>query len=100
MSPLYWRDHLSTRPNISESHSEISTRVPFCIVVRVGTVFSCKAWTMRGTDCAAKGCECFLHETLDGYRIDHSQAGLISGVVFDRLPPFGNCSGQRNHSKS
>ena len=24
-------DLLSTRPNISESHSEISTRVPFCI---------------------------------------------------------------------
>ena len=23
--------YLSTRPNISESHSEISTRVPFCI---------------------------------------------------------------------
>ena len=23
--------HLSTRPNISESHSEISTRVPHCI---------------------------------------------------------------------
>ena len=23
---------LGTRPNISESHSEISTRVPFCIV--------------------------------------------------------------------
>ena len=30
--------HLSTRPNISESHSEISTRVPYCItgVVRPG----------------------------------------------------------------
>ena len=27
----YSRRFLGTRPNISESHSEISTRVPFCI---------------------------------------------------------------------
>jgi hypothetical protein len=29
---LYWHDHLSTRPNISESNSGTSTRVPLCIV--------------------------------------------------------------------
>ena len=28
---LYWRGHLSTRPNISESNSGTSTRVPLCI---------------------------------------------------------------------
>ena len=28
---LYWHDHLSTRPNISESNSGTSTRVPLCI---------------------------------------------------------------------
>ena len=27
---------LGTRPNISETHSEISTRVPFCITVLKG----------------------------------------------------------------
>ena len=39
---------LGTRPNISESHSEISTRVPFCIAGSL--TFSCKRaadWTTR-----------------------------------------------------
>ena len=29
---------LGTRPNISESHSEISTRVPFCIAAGFGNL--------------------------------------------------------------
>ena len=30
-TPLYWHDDLSTRPNMRESNSGTSTRVPLCI---------------------------------------------------------------------
>ena len=46
-------DILSTRPNISESHSEISTRVPFCIAAgTMGTT------TGRGTHTRPEGSRC------------------------------------------
>ena len=39
-------DLLSTRPNISESHSEISTRVPLCIAQ--APTCMCLVWNMAG----------------------------------------------------
>ena len=42
-----------TRPNLSESHSEISTRVPFCIARgREGTLWRCDDCGWEGERCA------------------------------------------------
>ena len=57
--PMFYgpSSHLSTRPNISESHSEMSTRVPFCIAqVRtrpLGSRPSCSSKT--ACNCGALG---------------------------------------------
>ena len=47
--PKHAAAFLGTRPNISESHSEISTRVPFCIARRPATAHGTPAHVPAAT---------------------------------------------------